>query len=142
MAETAVVKLATARALAAAGALQGATVRGQVGGYAVALRIGQGEQVLATKVGMPRLFSQLNRAALLLRNELGLSKFEVDVTHYSPSDMVKRPDRREALLKQTQALAHDAWFRQRVQQTLKDERGYKPLDAVISQSIERVVGSK
>lgn len=108
----ATVKLATARELACAGSVRQATLRGQQGGYAIVLRVGMVNKTLATKAGVPRLFAQLDRAARLLRDDLGLGRFEVDATGYAPGNVTRRrPDRTEVLRQQKTVLEHDRWFR-------------------------------
>jgi hypothetical protein len=77
------VKHAVAKALVAAGSVRGATVIGQPGGWAIVLRVGIGERVLAAKRGGVRMFATLDAAARLLR-ELGIVRFEVDATHHAP----------------------------------------------------------
>lgn len=135
---TATVKLATARELVAAGAVRHATLLGQKGGYAILLRVGMKDQLLATKAGAPRVFAQLHRAAGLLRDELGVARFDVDTTHYEPGDMIRRPDRRIARLQEREAIEHDRWFRERVGATLaKGDKGYQSLDVVFDRLDKR-----
>ncbi|MDZ4116952.1 MAG: hypothetical protein U1C54_13185, partial [Xanthomonadaceae bacterium] len=62
---------------------------GQHGGYAIVLRVGMSDRVLATKSGAPRLFAQLDRAARLLRDELGIARFAVDAANYAPGNVVR-----------------------------------------------------
>jgi hypothetical protein len=77
------VKHAVAKALVAAGSVRGATVIGQPGGWAIVLRVGIGERVIAAKRGGVRMFATLDAAQRLLR-ELGIVRFEVDATHHAP----------------------------------------------------------
>lgn len=137
MADT--VKMATARELVDAGAVRHATLLGQKGGYAILLRIGMKDQLLATKEGSPRLFVQLHAAAKLLRDELGVARFDVDATHYAPGDVTRKSPRVSALRRSEQeAIRHDRWFRERVSATLdKADKGYRPLDVVFDSLDQR-----
>jgi len=98
------VKLATARELAAAGSVRDTILVGQDGGYAVLLKIGMQERTLATKEGAPRLFSGLDAAARVLREQLGIAHYHVDASGFAIGEAIRRrrPDR-AAALKQTHA---------------------------------------
>ncbi len=86
------------RELMEASALVGATVTGQEKGFAVVFKIGKnGEKVLATTRGGTRLFASLDTAGAFVR-DLGLPRFDVDMTGHEPGRLRKaRPDRAEAL---------------------------------------------
>lgn len=112
---TATVKLATARELVQAGSVRHAALLGQRGGYAIVLRVGLADRVLATKLGAPRLFAQLDRAARLLRDELGIARFEVDAVGYAPGNLVRRPDRTAALRLQAEDAAYATFLRERAE---------------------------
>lgn len=136
---TETVKMATARELVAAGAVRHATLLGQRGGYAILLRVGMKDQLLATKEGAPRVFAQMHRAAALLRDELGVARFDVDATNYAPGDVIRRSPRiGEARQRNREAIQHDRWFRERVSATLaKTDKGYQPLDVVFDRLDKR-----
>lgn len=112
---TTTVKLATARELVQAGSVRRATLLGQRGGYAIVLRVGTAERVLATKSAVPRLFAQLDRAARLLRDELGIARFEVDAAGYERGELVRRPDRAAALRRQAEDAAYATFLRERAE---------------------------
>lgn len=115
------VKLSTARELVEAGSVRAASIIGQAGGYAVLLRIGMQERALASKAGTPRLFTGLDAAARVLRDTLGVARFEVDASGYHAGNVRRRrPDRAAALRELHQAKAHDDWFRAQVEQGLKE----------------------
>lgn len=118
----ATVKLSTARELVEAGSVRQASIIGQAGGYAVLLRVGMQERALATKGGAPRLFAGLDAAARVLRDTLGVARFEVDASGYHAADVLRRrrPDRAAALRELHQAKAYDDWFRGQVEQALKE----------------------
>lgn len=118
----ATVKLATARELVEAGSVRSASIIGQAGGYAVLLKVGMQERALSTKTGQPRLFTGLDAAARVLRDSLGVARFDVDASGYSASDLSRRrrPDRTAALRELHAAAEHDAWFRAEVRQALNE----------------------
>ena len=117
----ATVKLSTARELVEAGSVRHASIIGQAGGYAVLLRVGMQERALSTKGGTPRLFAGLDAAARVLRDALGVARFDVDASGYSAADARRRrPDRSAALRELHAAAEHDAWFGRDVQQALKE----------------------
>jgi hypothetical protein len=92
------IKEPTLRELREADSVASVLVRGSVGGYALVIRFGGNERLLATTRGETRLFS-LESAGRFLR-DLGISKFEVDTSTYEPGRLRKaRPDRAAALRK-------------------------------------------
>lgn len=108
------------KSLVDAHAIQSAVVLGQPGGWAVLVRYGANERaVSAQRVRRPRLWRNLNTAAAFVREELGVSRFEVDTADYDPDAIErKRPDQAERLRRQREAAEHDAWFRSEVRRTL------------------------
>jgi hypothetical protein len=93
----AVVKLAVLRDLVDAKSIRGATIVGEKGGWAVAVRYGQVERVLAGRNGEPRLFAKLDTAAKQLL-DLGLVSFEVRGSDYEDTPTRSaRPDRSVAM---------------------------------------------
>lgn len=76
------VKIATARALVAAGAVRAASLIGQPGGWAIVLRVGVVEQVIEAKRGGVRLLRTLDAGARVL-DELGIRRFDVDASNLS-----------------------------------------------------------
>jgi len=94
----ATIKETTLRELVTAGSVASVCVVGQNGGYAITVRCGTAESILASTRGDVRLFT-LDRASTFLR-ALGLFRFNVDSTDYEPGRLRKpRPDRAEALRK-------------------------------------------
>lgn len=101
--------------LVEAGAVRGAHVVGQAGGWGIVVRYGMLERSLAaTRSREVRVFRKLETVASYLR-EIGLSSFEVNTSDHSDAPAGRRPDRSAALKRAHQAAAHDAWFRQQVQ---------------------------
>jgi len=117
-ASTPTIKTETLRELIAAGSVRSATVLGQRGGFAVLIRAGVQERILATKHGDIKIFSRLDTAANQLR-AMGLAEFAVNVTNFEPGRLrPARPDRASALTRAHAVAAHDTWFRAEVQKTL------------------------
>lgn len=101
-------------------AIRQAVVLGQRGGWAVLVRYGTQERVIAAQRSRRmRLWRNLNTAATFVREELQMPRFEVDTAEYDPQAATrKRPDQAERLRQQHAAAEHDAWFRAEVQKTL------------------------
>ncbi|MCY1740742.1 hypothetical protein [Ensifer sp. SL37] len=106
--------------LAGAHALNGAVVFGQPGGYAVLVRYGVNERaVAAQRSRRMRIWRNLNTAAAYVRDELGLARFEIDMSDHDPAAVErKRPDMAERQRQMHEAAEHDAWFRGEVQKAL------------------------
>jgi len=110
----AVVKLAALRELIEAKSVRAAAIIGGKGGWAVSVRFGQSERVLAGKDGMPRRFTRLDTAARQLI-DLGLVSFEVHGADYeeAPARSV-RPDRSTAM---KAAHSYGMWLKREVEET-------------------------
>lgn len=113
------VKFDVLRELVAAGSVRSATLVGQRGGYAVSIRTGRQQRLLANKAGAVRLFARLDTAAKELR-ELGLTEFAVNVAEFESGRLrPARPDRATGLKRAHQVAEHDRWFRGKVRATLE-----------------------
>jgi hypothetical protein len=74
-----------------------ATVAGQERGFALIMRLGNSDKTLATTRGAIRLFASLDTASAFVR-DLGIERFEVDMTNHHPGRLrCARPDRAQAL---------------------------------------------
>ncbi len=106
--------------LASAHALNGAVVFGQPGGFAVLVKYGANERaVAAQRSRRMRIWRNLNTAAAYVRDELGLARFEIDMTEHDPAAVErKRPDTAERQRQLHEAGEHDAWFRSQVQKAM------------------------
>lgn len=110
----------TVKNLATAHALNGAVVFGQPGGFAVLVKFGTNERaVAAQRSRRMRIWRNLNTAAAYVSDELGLARFEIDMTEHDPDAVErKRPDTAERQRQLHEAGEHDAWFRGQVQKAL------------------------
>ena len=80
-----------------ASAEMSARIVGTDNAFMVVVRVGSGEKTVVTTRGNVRLFATLDTAAGFVR-DLGLSRFEVDISFYKPGRLRNaRPDRAEAL---------------------------------------------
>ncbi|MDZ7875640.1 MAG: hypothetical protein U5N27_22680 [Rhizobium sp.] len=106
--------------LAGAHALNGAVVFGQPGGFAILVRYGVNERaVAAQRSRRMRIWRNLNTAAAYVHDELGLARFEIDMTDHDPAAVERRrPDTAERQRQIHEAAEHDAWFRGEVQKAL------------------------
>lgn len=105
--------------LVQAGAVRGAHVVAQKGGWAVLVQYGTAERPLATQRSRQvRVWRKLDTLVGYLR-EIGIAKFDVDAVNYDPDQpATKRPDRAEALRRAHEAVEHDQWFRAEVKAAL------------------------
>lgn len=110
--------------LVEAGAVRGAHIIGQAGGWAVLVRYGMTERPLAAQRSRQvRLFRKMETLVSYLR-DIGIAKFDVDAANYTPDALktTRRPDRSEALKQAHEAAAYDKWFRSQVQLSIEDPR--------------------
>lgn len=122
MADTETIDHRTVAQAVRAGAVRGAHIVGQPGGWGVVFHYGQATPVLAARRGEVRTFARLETLVGYLK-DLGIAKFEVDATGYDP-DKHSRPrmraDAAERLRHAHEAAAHDRWFRGEVEKALKE----------------------
>ncbi|EII2810283.1 hypothetical protein LG734_005355 [Salmonella enterica subsp. enterica serovar Java] len=118
--------------LVEAGAVRGAHIIGQPGGWSVMVRYGMHERPLAAQRSHNvRLFRRFETLVSYLKG-IGIARFDVDSSDYTPDavNTARRPDRAEALKRAHEAAAYDAWFREQVQASIDDPRPGIPHDAV------------
>ncbi len=114
--------------LVEAGAVRGAHIVGQSGGWAVLVKYGMTERPLAAQRSRQvRLFRKFETLVSYLK-EIGIARFDVDAANYDPDTATtpRRPDRAEALKRAHEAAAYDAWFREQVQASIDDPRPSVP----------------
>lgn len=110
--------------LVEAGAVRGAHVVGQDGGWAVVVKYGMTERPLAAQRSRQvRMFRKLETLVSYLK-DVGIGRFDVDAINYDPLSQktTKRPDRSVALKRAHEAAAYDTWFRTQVQASIDDPR--------------------
>lgn len=120
--------------LVEAGAVRGAHIIGQPGGWAVMIRYGMLERPLAAQRSRNvRVFRRFETLVSYLKG-IGIARFDVDSSDYTPDAIstARRPDRAEALKRAHEAAAYDAWFREQVQASIDDPRPGIPHDEVES----------
>ncbi|MCC8633426.1 hypothetical protein ABVE12_20870 [Xanthomonas euvesicatoria] len=108
--------------LVEAGAVRGAHVMGQRGGWAILVKYGMHERPLAAqRSGQVRVFKKFETLVSYLR-DIGIAKFDVNAVDYDPA-VIKgalRPDRAEAMRRAHAAAEHDAWFREQVEAAIAE----------------------
>ena len=102
--------------LVEAGAVKGASIVGQPGGWGVVVHYGQTERVLAARRGAIRKFKKFETLVDYLKS-IGLAKYQVDATEYEPvapaSDR-KRTDAAERMKDAHAAVAYRNWLEGKV----------------------------
>ncbi len=125
--------------LVEAGAVRGARVVGQSGGWALIVRYGMHERALAAQRSRQvRVFRHFETLVSYLK-DVGLTQFDVDAANYdrASATATKRPDRSEALKYAHEAAAYDAWFRAQVQASVDDPRPSIPGEDVKAHFAEK-----
>lgn len=106
--------------LVEAGALRGAHVVGQPGGWSLRVKYGAAERSLvAQRSRQVRIFRRMETLVSYLK-DVGIERFDVDAADYEAEGGKSRPDRAEALRRAHEAAAHDRWFREQVEVALKE----------------------
>ena len=82
---------ATLQRLVEAGAVRGADVIGQPGGWSVFIKYGMVERALAARRGSVRIFGKLETLVNYLK-KIGISQFVVNAAGYDPQPLRTRPD--------------------------------------------------
>lgn len=125
--------------LVEAGAVRGAHIVGQSGGWAVLVKYGMTERPLAAQRSRQvRLFRKFETLVSYLK-EIGIARFDVDAANYDMDNATatRRPDRAEALKRAHEAAAYDTWFREQVQASIDDPRQSVPDDEARAQFAAR-----
>lgn len=101
--------------LVEAGALRGAHVVGQPGGWSLRVEYGAAERALAAQRSRQvRVFRRMETLVSYLK-DVGIERFDVDAADYEAEGGKSRPDRAEAMRRTHEAAAHDKWFREQVE---------------------------
>ena len=110
--------------LVEAGAVRGAHIVGQAGGWAVLVKFGLIDRPLAAQRSRQvRLFRKFETLVAYLKS-VGIARFDVDATSYDSVTQAsaRRPDRADALKRAHEAAAYDTWLRGQVQASMDDPR--------------------
>ena len=106
--------------LVEAGAVQGANIVGQSGGWEVVIQYGMTERALAAKRGAVRIFKRFETLVAYLKS-LGIAEYRVDAANYDPQSArlhKTRPDSAERMKRAHEAAAYDAWLNAKVAASL------------------------
>jgi hypothetical protein len=103
-----------------AGAVNGADIVGQPGGWNVVIKYGMTERALATKRGAVRIFKRFETLVTYLKS-LGITEYRVNAANYD-QDSAKthkaRPDSAERLKRAHEAAAYETWLKAKVTASL------------------------
>lgn len=108
----------TLQHLVEAGAVRGAEVVGQPGGWGIVVKYGMKERTLAARRGAVRVFSRFETLVNYLKG-LGISQFNVNASNYDPAEKRVRPDAAERMKRTFDAAEHDKWFREQVEEGIR-----------------------
>ena len=109
--------------LVEAGALRGAHVVGQPGGWSLRVKYGAAERALAAhRSRQVRVFRRIETLVSYLK-DVGIEHFDVDAADYEAEGGRTRPDRAEAMRRAHEAAGHDKWFREQVEEAIKEADG-------------------
>lgn len=104
-----------------AGAVRGADVIGQPGGWGVVVKYGTTERALAARRGAVRKFRKFETLVGYLRG-IGISQYHVNATDFGTATAAagSRPDAAARMRRAYEAVHHDTWFRAQVEQGLNE----------------------
>ena len=108
--------------LVEAGAVRGAEVIGQAGGWGVIIKYGMTERALAARRGAIRNFKKFETLVGYLK-ELGIAEYRVNAVNYTPAALNERsarPDATARLKHAHEAAAYDLWFREQVEEGIRE----------------------
>lgn len=114
----------TLERLVEAGAVRGASIVGQPGGWGVVIQYGMTERALAAKRGAVRIFRKFETLVGYLK-KIGIAQYQVDATHFDPVALKterKRTDAAERMKNAHEAAAYKGWLTQQVQEAIDDPR--------------------
>ena len=115
---------ATLERLVEAGAVRGASIVGQPGGWGVVIQYGMTERALAAKRGAVRIFRKFETLVGYLKG-IGITRYQVDASHFDPvvhKTERTRVDAAERMKNAHQAAAYTVWLTQQVQEAIDDPR--------------------
>jgi hypothetical protein len=107
---------ATLEHLVEAGAVRGASIVGQPGGWGVVVQYGMTERALAAKRGAVRIFRKFETLVGYLK-DIGIVKYQVDASQYDPVALQMertRSDASKRLKDAHEAVAYRDWLEGKV----------------------------
>lgn len=126
--------------LVEAGAIRGASIVGQPGGWGVVFQYGLTERVLAARRGAIRVYRKFETLVEYLKS-IGIAKYQVDATGYEPvvpATDRKRTDAAERMKEAHEAVAYKKWLAKEVQEAIDDPRpSVSQAEAVRSWEVKR-----
>ena len=114
--------------LVEAGAVSGASIVGQPGGWGVVVQYGMVERGLAARRGATRVFRKFETLASYLK-DIGITKYQVDASLFDPVALKtdrKRTDAAERMKGAHQAAAYKGWLTRQIQEAIDDPRPSVP----------------
>lgn len=109
---------AMAKRLVETAAIQGASIIGQPGGWAVMLKLGMHERPLGVQRGnKPRMWRSLDTCMAYLKDELHIARIDsLDGTHHTAAALpgVARPDSAKRMREAFEASAYNKWLTDKV----------------------------
>ena len=122
----------TLERLVEAGAVRGASIVGQPGGWGVVIQYGMTERMLAAKRGAVRIFRKYETLVGYLKS-IGIARYQVDATQFDAAALKtgrKRTDAAERMKNAHEAAAYKGWLTQQVQEAIDDPRPSVPHEQV------------
>ena len=110
--------------LVEAGAVRGANIVGQPGGWGVVIQYGMTERVLAAKRGAVRIFRKFETRVGYLKG-IGIANYQVDASQFDPIARTtdrKRTDSAERMKNAHEAAAYKGWLTKEVQEAIDEPR--------------------
>lgn len=130
----------TLERLVEAGAVHGASIVGQPGGWSVIIKYGMTERALAAKRGAVRVFRKFETLVGYLK-DIGIACYQVDASKFDPvavNTERKRVDASERMKDAHEAASYKGWLTQQVQEALDDPRPSVSHEQVLDEwNIER-----
>lgn len=108
--------------LVEAGAVRGADVIGQAGGWGVIIKYGMTERALAAQRGAVRNFKKFETLVSYLKG-IGIAEYHVNAVNFDPDSLKthpSRPDATERMKIAHQAAAYNKWFLEQVDKGIRE----------------------
>lgn len=110
--------------LVEAGAVRGADIVGEKGGWEIVIKYGMTQRALASRRGHVRVFKRFETLVSYLKS-IGVVTYQVNAANYeaeAAGTTKRRQDASERLKAAHQSAAYDAWLRDQVQEAFDDPR--------------------